>query len=221
MDVNFKISIKTIWLIFSLILIILFGASYLAYKEVIGVSDCGVIFATLLGPVFAVQVQSFKEAVRQKELDEDRKDKEIKDIRRFIFRQLMAYRANPIDNLFVQALNVVPVDFKGVSEVEVAYNDYIKHLGISRELDPSGWDEKCNDKRAFLLQVIASSLGHDFPIDEIKNNKYMAQGTFNRMTMQDEIVESVHKIVTNRAALNVLAFDGGNVTNPPHGRGNK
>ncbi|BEN74050.1 hypothetical protein SMKC081_21950 [Serratia marcescens] len=183
-------------------------------QKIIGVSDCGIIFATLLGPVFAVQVQSIKESVRQRKLDADRKEKETLDIRRYIFRQLMAYRANPIDNLFVQALNVVPVDFKGVVEVEIAYVDYIKHLGVNRELDPSGWDEKCNDKRALLLQNIAKNLGHEFPVDEIKNNKYMAQGTFNRMVMQDEIIDAVHKILTNKAALNVLAFNASTPANP-------
>ncbi|WP_440099552.1 DUF6680 family protein [Serratia ureilytica] len=218
MDITLKLSFKTAWVIFALIIVMLGGVIYLAYKDIIGVSDCGIIFATLLGPVFAVQVQSIKESVRQKKIDVDRKEKEVLDIRRYVFRQLMAYRANPIDNLFVQALNVVPVDFKGEVDVERAYIDYITHLGVNRETNPSAWDEKCNDKRALMLQVIAKSLGYDFPIDEIKNNRYMAQGTFNRMIMQDEIVESVHKIVTNQAALNVLAFDGGNIANPQHAR---
>lgn len=216
MDITLKLSVKTVWVVFSLIVVILFVVVYFAYVGIIGVSDCGIIFATLLGPIFAVQVQSFKESIRQKKIDADRQEQETLNIRRYIFRQLMAYRANPIDNLFVQALNVVPVDFKGVHDVEVAYVDYIKHLGINRDSEPVGWDEKCNDKRALMLQVIAKNLGHDFPIDEIKNNKYMAQGTFNRMLMQDEIIDSVHKILTNKAALNVLAFNGDSPINPNH-----
>lgn len=207
MEVNFRLSVKSIWITFIFVSVVLLFSVYLAYKNVIGVSDCGIIFATLLGPVFAVQIQSFKDAVNQDKDNKDKERKEILNIRRGVFRQLMAYRANPVDNYFVQALNVVPVDFQGVIEVENAYNAYIKQLGISPAENQSAWDEQCNDKRAFMLQEIAKSLGYNFNIDDIKRNRYISQGMVNKLVMQEQIIEKVHEILNNKALLPVMSFN--------------
>jgi hypothetical protein len=65
-------------------------------------ADAAIVFATIAGPVLAVQAQKWLE-----------KSRAINDRRNQIFRVLMATRAAMLSPGFVEALNAVPVEFYG------------------------------------------------------------------------------------------------------------
>ncbi|EPC7928236.1 DUF6680 family protein [Yersinia enterocolitica] len=201
-----KINVGGLTVILLLILSIFVVAGYLAYRDIIRGSDFIIVVATLLGPILAVQIQAFREKTQRKQTEEDFKKNEILSRQRLGFRQMMAYRANPIDPLFVQALNIVPVDFKGINTVEVAWKKYFEHL-CSKVENQSIWDETCNDRRCALLAAMANHLGYDFSLEELKNEKYMAVGYFNEMLMKSEIIKGVHKMVVDGYPLTVLSYN--------------
>ncbi len=66
----------------------------------IRMADLAIVFATLLGPVLAVQAQKWLEKTRA-----------INERRNFIFRVLMATRATRLSPNHVEALNAIPVEF--------------------------------------------------------------------------------------------------------------
>ncbi|EMY3532878.1 hypothetical protein AXW37_07175 [Yersinia ruckeri] len=201
-----KINIGGLKTVLLLILGIIATAGYLVYSGIIDKSSFIIVIATLLGPILAVQIQVIREGMqRQRAEDSARRNEEI-GRQRLAFRQMMAYRANPMDPLFVQALNVTPVDFKGVKTVEHSWKQYFSHLSTKRDEKPN-WDEICNDRRCELLAAMANHLGYDFSLSELKDEKYMAEGYYNELLMKSEIIKGVHKIIVNGYPLTVHSFN--------------
>jgi hypothetical protein len=66
------------------------------------VGELAIVFATLLGPVLAVQAQKWIERAREKT------QRKIA-----IFRTLMATRATFLSPAHVEALNAIPIEFYG------------------------------------------------------------------------------------------------------------
>jgi hypothetical protein len=83
--------------------------------------DIAIIFATLLGPVLAVQAQKWVERGRERQ-----------QRRLHLFRVLMTTRRAPLSPTHVEALNMVPIEFHGrrktFVEVVNSWKEYIEHL---------------------------------------------------------------------------------------------
>jgi hypothetical protein len=152
--------------------------------------------------------------MQKKVSEEYYKKQELESRQRLVFRQMMAYRANPADPMFVQALNIVPVDFKGVGAVEEAWKKYFKQLCV-RQNEQINWIELCNDRRSELLASMAKHLGYEFSLEELKDEKYMSEGVYNEMIMRSEIIKAVHDVLTKNHPIPVRSF----VNNMPVGEG--
>jgi|RhiMetdeSRZDD1v2_1073273.scaffolds.fasta_scaffold07421_14 hypothetical protein len=101
-----------------------------------------VIFATLTGPVLAVQTQKFIERLR---------DKRQRKLR--IFHTLMATRAARVSPGHVEALNMIDIVFYGSKQKEKRileswkiYQDHLNHLGENPTTEElNAWSRKGDD----------------------------------------------------------------------------
>lgn len=202
-EIKIKIDQPKIAIIISMLII--FAAGYGFYADKVKASDLAIVFATILGPIFAIQIQSFREGVQRKIRAEHEKNQEKLQRQSFAFRQMMAYRDNPLDSMFVQALNVIPVDFQGVDSVVNAWKLYFGQLCKSKSEDPN-WDEHSNDFRAQLLGAMATHLGYSFTIQELKDDRYFAQAHLDDMVMKSQILQGAHRIFANNYPFTVLAY---------------
>jgi hypothetical protein len=78
--------------------------------------EAAIVFATLLGPVLAVQAQKWIERARE------RKQRKIG-----IFRTLMATRAAFLSPAHVEALNAVPIEFYGNRKIVNSWKEYLDY----------------------------------------------------------------------------------------------
>lgn len=176
------------------------------YFDKIKASDIAIIIATIMGPVVAVQIQAFREERRKSLEDERVRIAEVQTRQKWAFRQMMAYRSNPIDYNFIQAFCVVPLDFQGNDKVIAAWKSYFAHLGSNYAPDDTVANEKTNDLRADLLLAMGVSLGYSFTTQELKNESYMPKGHVDLGKVQAEILNNLHAILSDKKALTVLAL---------------
>lgn len=126
--------------------------------------DIAIIFATLLGPVLAVQAQKWLERGR-----------DIKERRLAIFRTLMATRAATLSPVHVEALNAVPVEFYGTSAKLNKINDAWK-LYLDQHDDRlapnDAWAQKRVDLFLDLLHLLSVFLGYSFSRAQLGRDIY-------------------------------------------------
>lgn len=130
--------------------------------------DWAIVFATLLAPLFAVQVSQFLERRRQKRNEQLR-----------VFTLLMATRAATLDPRHVESLNLIDVVFHGdgKSEVEIRrfWKQYLDHLS-DKNYPRDTWGVRRVELLVDLLHAIACHLGFDFDKTHIKNQAYYPEG---------------------------------------------
>jgi hypothetical protein len=121
------------------------------------------IAAIFYGPIAALKIQ--------RKLDEER---EAKSRKLQIFKTLMSNRATRLSPAYVQALNLIDVEFTGSSQAEKSvreawnvlldlYADYEKTVNA---------EEKADELNAQLLDAMAKSLGYDFGKVHLKKGAY-------------------------------------------------
>ncbi len=130
------------------------------------ISDYSIVFAALAGPILAIQVQKFIERRQEK-----------KNLKLWVFRQLMATRSARLSADHVQALNMIDVAFyeeKGVREAWKGLFD-----SFSRKATDQTEDKLLSAERSQmlveLLHVMAKSVDYDFDRTHIKNQAYTPQ----------------------------------------------
>lgn len=136
--------------------------------DIIGIS---VIFATLLGPILAVQAQKAVERAR------DRSNRKA-----WVFHTLMGTRAARLSAEHVQALNMIDLAFYGSRILGIrrrskketavldAWHEYLDHLNTKYEKeDTSLWATKGNELFVNLLFSLATDVG--FRFDRVQLNK--------------------------------------------------
>lgn len=135
-------------------------------------SDVAIIFATLLGPILAVQIQKWLEEYRA---ERDRRTK--------LFQVLMATRSALLSPAHVEALNAIPIEFYGKSDnlkdIVDAYKLYVDHHIERGIIFDVAWADKRQELHVDLLFKIANNLGYKFSRVQLKsewyNPKYFAQ----------------------------------------------
>jgi hypothetical protein len=121
------------------------------------------IFAIYYGPISALRIQ--------RQLDEDR---EARNRKLQLFKTLMMYRATPLNLNFVQALNLIDVEFTGNGEKEKTVRDAWKELldhfdHVAAAANPA---ERSSELMAVLLCAMGKCLGYDFDKVYVKKAAY-------------------------------------------------
>jgi len=125
----------------------------------IGISVLTVV-AIIVAPVIALNVL--------RKADEDR---EWKNRKLFVFKTLMSNRSTRLNPAFVQALNMIDIEFTAASEKGIHdawkklldyYNDWGGKTPEQRKVDEN-WDfERATSLLAELLVKMGKQLGYDF-----------------------------------------------------------
>jgi len=148
-----------------------------------------VVLATLLGPVLAVCVTRM--------LDEQRR-RVARQLE--VFRSLMAARRVPLSPDRVKSLNLVEIDFHGVSSVEYAYRDLMQHINTPPPL-PANWHERQRSLTTKLLSEMAKILGYDLQQLDVLEGGYWPQGFQDIEAQQQQVRQSLIEVLTGRRPL--------------------
>jgi len=136
--------------------------------------DWLIIWATLAGPIFAVQAQKWVELLRER-----------RNRKAWVFHTLMSSRADRLSVQHVQALNMIDLAFYGSvnfgkcfrSKKEQAVLDawkvYLDHLNTPfDDKSASVWQSHLEDYFVELLYCISKDLGFSFDKVQIKKGCY-------------------------------------------------
>jgi hypothetical protein len=154
--------------------------------------DIAIIFATLIGPVLAVQVQKLLEQRRA-----------ATDQRRQIFKILMATRAATLSPGHVEALNAVPVEFFGkdkkLTAITNKWKEYLDHHEATN-LD-AVWAQKRTDLFNDLLYLISQNLGYNFTRSQIARDIYSPKAHNDIEEEQTTIRRGLAQLLSGKLAL--------------------
>ncbi|MDY0746584.1 DUF6680 family protein [Paucibacter sp. R3-3] len=172
--------------------------------------DWAVIFATLLGPILAVQAQKAVEAFRERQVRKAR-----------LFEQLMATRAARLSPEHVRALNMIDLVFYGKRTLGIshrsgreqrvidAWKEYLDHLNTkAQDGQLALWGAQGDELFTNILFAIAQDLGYTFDRVQLKRGAYspIAHGEIEEE--QNELRKATLSLVTGKHALkmNVVGF---------------
>lgn len=175
--------------------------------EAVYIIGASTVFATLLGPVLAVQAQKFLEHKRS-----------IKAQKMNIFSTLMATRAARASTSHLQALNMIDLAFNGGSnrqrrktETDVldSWRDYLDHLTSPLTEDNlARWNERNNEMFIVLLSVMASDLGLRYDRVLLRNGAYTPKWHADMESEQQQLRQLAVKVLSGEQELsmNVVGF---------------
>jgi hypothetical protein len=136
----------------------------LTWDDTIKATDVAIIFATVAGPILAVQAQKWLERGRA-----------IRERRDSIFRTLMATRAATLSPRHVEALNAVPVEFYGPSaklkEINDSWKIFLDHHSVGL-ITNDAWAQKRSDLFLDMLHLISTFLGYRFSRSQLARDIY-------------------------------------------------
>lgn len=157
-------------------------------------TDLAIVFATLVGPVLAVQAQKAVERWR-----------DASNRREAIFKTLMATRATRLAPNHIQALNMINIEFpptKQFKKVRSAWKAYFTHLGESLPDEPQQpvYFAKRGELFTDLLYEMGTALHYDFDKTEISKEVYST--VFHEKAEADAnlIREKLAEILNGKAA---------------------
>lgn len=157
---------------------------------------CSVV-AILLGPIVALELQRRLDAGR-----------EAKTRKLWIFRTLMSNRATRIAPAFVQALNLIDLDFNGSSkeekDVRTAWKVLLDHLSTPGGADS---DDKTMTLTGELLNAMSKALGYEFDSVQIKKGVYHPVGLGNIEQELNQIRGSLVELLSGKRRLPVAVFE--------------
>ena len=142
------------------------------------------IGAIFYGPIAALRIQ--------RRLDEERASK---DRKLYIFKTLMSNRATPLSPNWVQALNLIDVEFTANSDKDKAVRDAWKELNdlFADYKKTKNADEKAAELSAVLLAAMGRSLGYDFDKVYLKKGAYypefLSKVEFEQHSLRQRILE--------------------------------
>jgi hypothetical protein len=164
----------------------------MSFDWTIKITDIAIIFATILGPIFAVQAQKYLE-----------KGREIKQRRAGLFRTLMSTRATTLSPAHVEALNSIPIEFYGSDKklkgIINEWKAYLDHL--NKNAEAPGWGEKRVELLVTLLHTMSDFLGYEFNTVEIANEIYSPKGHASIETDQEIIRRGLALLLSGKLSL--------------------
>jgi hypothetical protein len=165
------------------------------------ISDWTIVFATLMGPIFAVQAQRWTDLRREQNARKNQ-----------IFRVLMATRLANLSPNHVEALNAIPIEFygrkKSYKEVVSAWKEYLDHLSDHSEIQSNLWGQKRLELFQELLFRLAAALHYDFTRLELKREVYAPQAHAQVENEQEVIRQGLARIFNGEASfpLDIKSF---------------
>jgi hypothetical protein len=159
------------------------------------------IIAIILGPIAALEVQ--------RRLD---KGREAKNRKLWIFKTLMSFRATALAPQFVQALNLIDVEFDNKNEqekaVRTAWKILLDHFGeLAKPNQPADINEKTATLTTNLLIAMGKSLGYDFDEVQIKKGAYYPMGLGNVEQEQHAVRRGILDVLQGRRRVPVGIFE--------------
>jgi hypothetical protein len=142
-----------------------------------------IVAATFLGPILAVCVTLWREAVTAKY-----------NRRLHVFRTLMSTRRIAISLDHVNAINLVEVDFYKCSRVEVAWGLYKNHLNDTSKVENEAWWETKEQLLAKLLFEIAAVLRFKIPAIDIFKGGYAPKGWMHSDLRSTGALEYIYEL---------------------------
>jgi hypothetical protein len=157
------------------------------------------IVAIIGGPIIALDIQ--------RRLDRGR---EIRNRKLWIFKTLMSYRATALAPNFVQALNLIDVEFDANTEkersVRNAWKILLDHFGDLARVVPPNSSEKTAELTTRLLLAMGNSLGYDFDEVQIKKGAYYPMGLGNVEQEQHAVRRGILDVLTGKRRIPVGMF---------------
>lgn len=158
------------------------------------------IFAIYYGPISALKTQ--------RKLDEER---EARNRKLYIFKTLMSNRATRVSPLYVQALNLIDVEFTANNDKEKTVRDAWKELNdlyANYNTTPNALD-KSNELNAVLLAAMGRSLGYDFDKVYLKKGAYYPEFLGNVELEQHTLRRQVLELLdgTGKRKLPIAMFE--------------
>jgi hypothetical protein len=158
------------------------------------------IFAIYYGPIAALKMQ--------RKLDDER---EVRNRKLQIFKTLMSYRVTRLAPPFVQALNLIDVEFTGANEKEKAVRDAWKGLNdlYANYKTTVNAEDKVNELVPALLAAMGKCLGYDFDKVYLKKGGYYPEGLFNVELEQHALRRQLLEVLdgTGRRKIPIAAFE--------------
>ena len=152
-----------------------------------------IILATALSPLIAVQVSQYLASQR---VGRERKV--------WIFKTLMATRANSLSPRHVEALNCIELEFSPKNKKEKPtldlWAELLTHLG-NDQLSADVWVEKRLDLLIKLLCAMGTALGYEFNKAQIKNGVYAPVAHGRLETEQEEVRQLVLELLKGNRSL--------------------
>jgi hypothetical protein len=162
-----------------------------------------VVFATLAGPILAVQTQKFIERTSERGKR-----------RQVIFTALMANRATRLHDDFIRALNLIDLEFSakrfgGAADRKVidAWRALFGELSNGPPDDNEdvnlarAWNDRISDRLVDLLSAMSTALGYTFSAEELRRGIYYPKGRFDLEQSQLAIMHGLSKIIQGHASL--------------------
>jgi hypothetical protein len=128
--------------------------------------------------------------------------------RLWIFKTLMATRTAPLDLNHVNALNMIPLEFrdKRYKDLLRQWEIYLRHLGMSPA--DQAWNERRNTLLANLLVEMGKQLGFKFDTTHVTSEVYRPQYHGNVQVELDLIRAGVLQIIQGDRKFPVQLFPG-------------
>lgn len=161
-----------------------------------------VVFATLVGPVLAVQTQKFIERAGGR-----------KQRRQRIFTALMANRATRLSDDYIRALNLIELDFapgrlggtkdrKVIDAWRVLRGVLIEGAGDGADqAQVAAWNARIGDRTVDLLAAMSAALGYDFSSEELRRGGYYPIGRAELETAQIAIAQGLRLMLEGKLSL--------------------
>lgn len=153
-----------------------------------------VIFATLFGPVLAVWVTRVideRRERRQRKLD--------------IFRAMMRNRRSFVSTDYVNAFNLVEIEFQGVATVEQAFKNVLAHYNTPAADQPD-WTDKLRRLTTRLLYAMGKDLDYKMEQLDVLEGGYIPQAFGEMEEDQMAIRKLFAEVAKGNKAIPVLVF---------------
>src|SRR6266851_3604900 len=129
-----------------------------------------ICFATLMGPILAVQIQRIVDRHRAQH-----------DRRVGVYRTLMIERLS-LSPTNIAAYNAIPLEFQGEESVLAAWRKYLEHMGKAQD---ENWMSDRIDLFFVMMQKIADNLGFESDFVRLKKEFYSPK-RFNIVETENE-----------------------------------
>ena len=162
------------------------------------------LIAIFTGPIVAIQLQRVLERRRE------RQQRKL-----FIFRSIMSNRASILNVHYVQALNLIDIDFAGDAKIDkavrTAWKILLDHLSPPAEkkrtaAEIAAANERAIDLRVALMKTMADALGYEFDEVQIKKGSYLPTGHTDIENEQNQMRKRLLEVLKGDRRIPVGVF---------------